>query len=62
MNKDTFLNDNVIDDSNLAKCDYCGLLMTGMKFRWLTIIRGALMEQLLAVLNVTRVRALLAIK
>jgi len=24
MNKDTFLNDNVLDDSNLAHCDYCG--------------------------------------
>jgi hypothetical protein len=26
MNKDTFLNDNVIDDSNLAQCDYCGFV------------------------------------
>jgi len=26
MNKDNFLNDNVIDDSNLAICDCCGFI------------------------------------
>lgn len=26
MNKDTLLNDNVLDDSNLAKCDYCDFI------------------------------------
>jgi len=26
MNKDNLLNDNVLDDSNLAKCDYCGFV------------------------------------
>lgn len=26
MNKDTCINDNVLDDSNLAKCDYCDFI------------------------------------
>lgn len=26
MNKDTCINDNVPDDSNLAQCEYCGFI------------------------------------